>query len=422
MRSRRPLRILMTTDTLGGVWTYTTELVPGLARQGVQVVVASMGDPPTPAQRHDLDAVPGVRLAPSGYRLEWMPDAWDDVAAAGRWLLELEEEVRPDVIHLNGYAHGSLPFRAPVLVVGHSCVCSWWEAVHGEPAPADRDRYRREVARGLRAAATVVAPTRTMLQALERHHGPLPDGRVVPNGRGPARPRGPSGPLGHRGTRDPRGPRGSDGPGVVLACGRLWDEAKNLAVLERVAPRLPWPIQVAGACHHADGGTAETRHVEPLGRLDGDEMARHMAGAPVFVHPALYEPFGLAPLEAALAGCALVLGDIPSLREVWGPAADFADPTDPDAVHRALLRLIRYPELRRRRAAAARRRALELSPEVMVRTYLGLYRELAGRRAARGPVPVPAGLPRRASLPRTSRSARATHGAGTAPRASEGAP
>ncbi len=31
--------------------------------------------------------------------------------------------------------------------------------------------------------------------------------------------------------------------------------------------------------------------------------------------PARYEPFGLSVLEAALSGCALVLGDIPSLRE-----------------------------------------------------------------------------------------------------------
>ena len=38
---------------------------------------------------------------------------------------------------------------------------------------------------------------------------------------------------------------------------------------------------------------------------------------------ALYEPFGLAVLEAAQAGCALVLSDIPTFRELWDGAALF---------------------------------------------------------------------------------------------------
>ena len=43
----------------------------------------------------------------------------------------------------------------PVLVVGHSCVLSWWEVVKGEPAPHQWSRYAAEVGRGLRAADLV---------------------------------------------------------------------------------------------------------------------------------------------------------------------------------------------------------------------------------------------------------------------------
>ena len=65
------------------------------------------------------------------------------------------------------------------------------------------------------------------------------------------------------------------------------------------------------------------------GRLTPPQMARVVSRAPsIYALPARYEPFGLSVLEAALSGCALVLGDIPSLREIWDGAALFVDPDD----------------------------------------------------------------------------------------------
>src|SRR5205085_4832818 len=136
----------------------------------------------------------------------------------------------------------------------------------------------------------------------------------------------------------------------VLAVGRGWDEAKNLGALERVAMRLPAPVVTAG-----DG----TR----LGRV-GPERLRDLYGrAAVFAEPARYEPFGLAALEAALCGCALVLGDIASLREVWAEAALYVDPFDDDELAAALQRVSRDERLRRRLADAASGRASRYSRE-----------------------------------------------------------
>ncbi len=64
-----------------------------------------------------------------------------------------------------------------------------------------------------------------------------------------------------------------------------------------------------------------------------------MGEAAIFAHPARYEPFGLAVLEAAMAGCALVLGDIPTLRELWDGAAVFVAPGRPDRLGEALAAL-----------------------------------------------------------------------------------
>jgi glycogen synthase len=147
--SSSPLRILMTADTVGGVWTYALELARALAPRDVRVDLATMGDRPTPAQRREAREVPGLELFESSFRLEWMEAPWDDVARAGEWLLGLEERLRPDVVHLNGFAHGALPWRAPVLVVGHSCVLSWWQAVRGCPAPPEWDQYRAAARAGL---------------------------------------------------------------------------------------------------------------------------------------------------------------------------------------------------------------------------------------------------------------------------------
>src|SRR5205085_9168278 len=128
---------------------------------------------------------PVAELHESTFALEWEDEPWDDVDRAGRWLLELEERVRPDVVHLNGYAHGALPWRTPVVVAAHSDVLSWWEAVRRERAPAEWERYRAVVEAGLRAADAVCAPTQAVLDDLARHYSFRTDGFVIPNGREP---------------------------------------------------------------------------------------------------------------------------------------------------------------------------------------------------------------------------------------------
>src|SRR5688500_5982965 len=115
-------RVLMTADTVGGVWTYALELIRALEPHGYQVLLATMGRAVSAEQSSELRELTNVELAESTYKLEWMDDPWRDVEAAGKWLLSLERDFQPDLIHLNGYAHGSLPWNAPVLNVGHSCV------------------------------------------------------------------------------------------------------------------------------------------------------------------------------------------------------------------------------------------------------------------------------------------------------------
>lgn len=357
---RQPLRILMTADTVGGVWQYALELARQLCAGGDEVVLAALGPLPDEAQRRQAAAIPGLVLHAHACRLLWMEDPWEDVQRAGEWLLALEARVRPHVVHLNDFGAGALPWRAPVLLVGHSCVLSWWRAVHGGAPPAHWQRYAQAVGDALEAADLVIAPSRAMLQALHAHYGFATAAAVIHNGC----QRAPLPDL-------PRQPR-------ILAAGRLWDEAKNILALARVAPALPWPVRLAGQASAPGGASAALAGVQLLGMLDRQALAREMAQAAIYALPARYEPFGLSALEAAQAGCALVLGDIPSLREVWREVAVFVPPHDDAALQAALQRLIGQPPLRLRMAALARERAARYCPATMAAAYRRRYRQLAG--------------------------------------------
>ncbi|MEX0762441.1 MAG: glycosyltransferase family 4 protein [Dehalococcoidia bacterium] len=354
-------RVLMTADTVGGVWTYAMQLADALDRHGVEVALATMGGPVSPGQRAEASAIPSLRLYESTFKMEWMENPWDDVEKAGQWLLDLEQETRPDVVHLNTYSFGALSWHAPALVVGHSCVLSWWEACRNQQAPPEWNRYAEEVRRGIQGANMVAAPTEAMLASLDRHYGPISVKRVISNGRDPA--------LFPPAAKEP----------IVFAAGRVWDEAKNIAALDESAPDLTWPVYVAGDDMNPNGQRATTRNVRFTGRLDLSDMASMYGRASIYCLPARYEPFGLSALEAGLAGCALVLGDIPTLREVWDEAAVFVPTDDTAALTQTLQSLMNNDQKRVAMAAQARTRAMQFTPESLATGYMNSYRQMSAR-------------------------------------------
>ncbi|MGI8958710.1 MAG: glycosyltransferase family 4 protein [Bryobacteraceae bacterium] len=311
----------MTTDAVGGVWRYSADLAAELVNQGAELMIATMGPRPSWEQRHEILSIPHLKLVESDYALEWMPDAWEDVDTSGRWLLDLQSSFDPDIVHLNGYAHAGLPWKKPVAAVAHSCVYSWWRAVHGDAPGPEWAEYKRRVSDGLSAADAVIAPSAHMAGELRREYGASVDKvRVIPNfTRAQVSPS----------TKQP----------FVLAAGRIWDRAKNLELLDRIAPQLNWEVRIAGSAMGPESSMHTGQFASFLGRVLHPELMKHMSVASIFAHPALYEPFGLSVLEAARAGCCLVLSDIPSLRELWDGAAVFINPREPELWVRELNRL-----------------------------------------------------------------------------------
>jgi glycosyltransferase involved in cell wall biosynthesis len=345
----------MTSDAVGGVWTYTIDLCRGLANYGVEVVVLSMGRLPHEQQMQEASDLPNVTLIAKDYRLEWMNGCEADLQLSGELLVGLEQQFRPDIVHLNTYWHATLPLQAPRLLTAHSCVPSWWAACRGTLLPEDWASYVLALKKAVTMVDMVVAPSAAYLREFQRLHGTVSRWRLIRNGRDPSLFR--------------TGPKRN----LVFAAGRLWDEAKNIASVCEAAGGLGIPVVVAGDETGPHGEHAPHSNVEFLGPLPPAELANCMANASIFVSPARYEPFGLTILEAALSACALVLGDIPTLRELWDGAAVFVDPCDAGQLRSVLRNLCENPGLTQELGARANARAGRYSLEKMAQSYHQTY-------------------------------------------------
>ncbi|MCK6630404.1 MAG: glycosyltransferase [Anaerolineae bacterium] len=239
-----PLRILMTTDTRSEVWSYSLELAEAFNRKGHQVTWAAPSGPLSREQRRQLRRLPRVEVFENPHLVTGIKNA----STTGRWLLHLERQVQPHLIHLNGYAHATLPWQAPKVVAVTICLLSWWQT------------------------------------------------------------------------------------------------------------RKKW--------------------INPVGQVSAKKRRAWFSHAAIYALPTRCEPFGLAVLEAAMADCALVLGDIPNLREVWGDTALYVPPDDPPALEVALSLLMADSNYRKLMAKRAYTHAQKFTAERMVEQFLTYCRGL----------------------------------------------
>jgi len=355
-------RLLMTTDTVGGVWSFSMALAAELAAQRYQVVLLTLGPAPSAGQRAQAAAIPGLELRVTDLALDWMDPQGSDTARVMAALPAIEREVAPDIVHVNGHREANADWRAPVLLTSHSCVATWWQACRGEEPPEAWDAYCQGVASALDRAGLWVTPSKALGLAMSAIYQPSRSPTVIWNGTA-AKP--------SAGRRKP----------LILAAGRAWDEAKGFAVLMQAAAGLPWPLALAGWTGVDEEEAAEEAgNPLYLGRVPPAKMTALMAKAEIFAAPSLYEPFGLAVLEAALTGCALVLSDIPTFRELWAGAAVFVPPGDMAMLRQRLDLLIADRPLREDMQRRARIRASRYGRERMSAAYRQGYEDLlAGR-------------------------------------------
>ena len=371
--SQSQKHVLVTADTVGGVWTYVRELVTGLSERGNRVTLVSFGEIPSAEQTEWLDGLKSVDYRPTAFRLEWMQDAEEDLAASAEFLLSVIAESKPDVLHLNQFYFGNLPCEAPRLVVAHSDVVGWWQAVHGcDPRESHWSRwYRASVSRGLAGASAAVAPSQWMLDSLKRNYIHPRLSTVIYNGRSPR-------------YFNPHMSKQN----TALSVGRIWDFGKNAALLTHMDP--PMQLYLAGSEQNPDAAGGNSTLVNAEGRkriickghLSDKALRQLYAASGLYIGTSRYEPFGLAPLEAALSRCALVLSDIPTFRELWGENAFYFRDNDAADLERALKELHSDSDLRATYGKLAYDHARSrFTAERMITDYLNLYEALVLNRA-----------------------------------------
>jgi glycogen synthase len=366
------MRALVTADTVGGVWTYTRELVTGLSRRGVDVTLVSFGEIPSATQSEWIHPLENVDYRATAFKLEWMQEAEDDLKMSSEFLLDVIAETKPEVLHLSQYCYGALKVDVPKVVVAHSDVCSWWAGVHGKQPDKSSwiQSYRKIVFAGLQGATSVVTPSQWMLRAIEDHYGRVPRGTVIYNGRNP-------------GLFNPHVSKDD----LVIGVGRVWDKAKQVSLLAECAHKMP--VWIVGSEKHPDpayqGQHAHPskRNVRWCGQQSEAQLRQLFSRASMYAATSQYEPFGLAPLEAALSRCAIIANDIPTFRELWGECAMYFRTNDAEDLARKIEKLQNDRELRLTYANLAYRRAKQrFTAERMVRDYLNLYQALVPAGAA----------------------------------------
>ena len=357
-------RLLMTTDAVGGVWRYALDLCRTVSLDGVAPILVGLGPNPSDAQKEEAKA-DNIPLLWLDEALDWQAGDHLTLARTGRALDRVVRSCRPDIVHLNGPALA--PFvggHVPQIVAVHSCLATWWHAVKEGRLPDTWRWHLEATARGLAAGNTVVVPSASFAAALHAVYDELPRLVVVPNGATLIEP----------------APKGR----FVLAAGRWWDEAKNLACLEEAAAKASISVHAAGPMAEPDTPPVTPRSVRWLGDLPHAELRQWHARAPIFTSLSLYEPFGLSVLEAASAGTALVLSAIPTFLELWGGCALFVDPRRPAEAGEAFDRLHRDDALRQRLAEAARQRARSFTLERQALTMMEVWKPLLGAQRLAG--------------------------------------
>ncbi|WP_240791338.1 glycosyltransferase family 4 protein [Roseomonas sp. AR75] len=354
----RATRLLMTADAVGGVWTHALDLAGALATRRVETTLAVLGPAPSEAQRAQARRA-GVGLVVLDAALDWLARGERDILQAGDAVARLAVECGADLVQLNSPALAIVDMPCPVLGVCHSCLATWWDAVRGGAMPPDFVWRSAMLARGYARCHARVAPSHAFAAATQRRYALSAAPHVVWNGR-----------------VDVPGSTATEAAGFAFTAGRLWDEGKDAATLDRAAARLDLPFLAAGPVRGPQGAGISLSHLRVLGEIGAAGIREWLARGPIFVSAARYEPFGLAVLEAAQAGCALVLSDIPTFRELWDGAALFVVPGDDAAFASRIAWLSRDGEQRSRLRVAALRRSRRFGVAAMADGMAAIHARL----------------------------------------------
>jgi glycosyltransferase involved in cell wall biosynthesis len=347
---------------IGGSERHLLTLLPALAERGVEPVLIGLDDPAWSADDfYGALRVPAVRVR--------SPRDIDPLLLA-----RLVRELRADVVHTH-LVHADVYGGLAAKLRGSHLVST----KHNDD-PFRRGAFRY-VERGLAHLADGVVAITESLRRFTIEDVGVPASKVetihyglddLPQAWGVNEP-----------DEVPEGAR------IALAVSRLTAQ-KGVDVAIRALSSLPGDVVLAVLGEGPDRAALERlarelgveRRVFLLGRVP--DVAAWLRRADVFVHPARWEGFGLAVLEAMLAGLPVVATNVSSLPElvVDGETGLLVPADDAAALAAAVSSALGKPEL----GEAGRARAhAEFSVARMADRHVALYERVTGVRRATEP-------------------------------------
>ena len=339
---------------IGGSERHLLTLLPALAERGADVNFLGLDDPSrTPDPFYDALTVPYERLA-----------APRDVDPALAWRVARASR-SADLVHthlVHADVYGALGARRLVSTKHND-----------DPFRAGAFRF---VERALaRRASRVIAITQALARfQIERVGLPPEKVEVIHYGLDDLPPAWGANPP----DAVPRDVR------VLLAVCRL-EPQKGVDVAIRALDEIPGAhlVVLGEGPQRVELESLADERVHLPGRVP--DVAAWLRRADVLVHPVRWEGFGLAVLEAMLAGLPVVATNVSSLPELVGGAGILVPPDDPSALAVAVNRVLADPTGYGKRG---RERALaEFSVARMADRTLAVYERTAGVRPLRGQTP-----------------------------------
>jgi len=307
-------------QTPGGVARWISGVLPYLAG-AVDLVVLTDSRAPKPDLGVDVEVV-ALGAPPGTPSLGWLE------LAARRWLRGFD-----------GLFHGPfyaipLAFRGKAVVTLHDLA----PQTHPEDfRAAKRIAWRAYARSSVKRARTTITVSSYMKDAIVDYYRIAPERVVIARNAPDAR---------FSPKHATRGRTIAERLGVrtpyVLAIGGARRRGLQVAIeaWRRARRELPDPPSMIVV---GERSVATEPHLVAAPRLDDDEWPALLAGADALCYPTRYEGYGLPAIEAAASGTPVVCARVCSLPEVLGDAAAWCDAPTPEAVTRALVRLLREP-------------------------------------------------------------------------------
>lgn len=373
----------------GGIERRMRELSRRLARRHEVFVLTSQL--PGSEQDEDENGV-HVRRLPSRY---WFRRYWNPPVVSTPKVLEAMRQIRPDVVD---YHYRWAPAYARAFLAAHefSRLVFTYHNTYGEGTGALRwaslanDWWTK---RFIRRADRIVCISPFIRDDLERRGFP-PDGlRVVPNGVDAE--------ALHEAARGGHRPAGV--PDVfIMAVGRLVP-TKGFDLLVRALRSLPISVHAVICGEGPDRRRLErvaeswrVRHrLHLLGWVPEADKLRLLQECLAYVHPARFESFGMAVLEAMAMGAPVVAARVGGLVDLVGESGILVDAENADQVAAAVHGLLREDGRRKDLGRRSRARAAELSWDRAAASIERLYDEaLQAPLAAGAEEPDPPSIPK----------------------------